>query len=146
MANSEADTKFYPPEATRPEMPLSNHNIFTLAAVGFIAYYVVGMWHELLGHGLALYLYGARHFVLTSTSLGATDEMSPSSTTASRVVEAAGSLSTILLGIAVYPLVYRTFRDKANPVLRLFLWLVAAIAMSVMLRSRGWQMSVTGRL
>ena len=127
MGNSEADSKCYPPKAVRPEMPLGNHNIFTLAAVGFIAYYVVGMWHELLGHGLALYLYGARHFVLTSTSLGATDEISPSSTTASRVVEAAGSLSTILLGIAVYPLVYRTFRDRANPVLRLFLWLVAAI-------------------
>ena len=127
MADSEGDTKFYPPKAARPEMPLSNHNIFTLAAVGFIAYYVVGMWHELLGHGLALYLYGARHFVLTSTSLVATDEISPSSTTASRVVEAAGSLSTIILGIVLYPLIYRTFRDRANPVLRLFLWLVAAI-------------------
>ena len=127
MANSEADTKFCPPEAARPEMPLSNHNIFTLAAVGFIAYYVVGMWHELLGHGLALYLYGARHFVLTSTSLDSTDGILPSSATASRVVAAAGSLSTILLGIALYPLVSRTFRDRANPVLRLFLWLVAAI-------------------
>ena len=88
---------------------------------------MVGMWHELLGHGLALYLYGARRFVLTSTSLQSTDGISSSSPTASRVVEAAGSLSTILLGIALYPLVYRTFRDRANLVLRLFLWLVAAI-------------------
>lgn len=117
----------YPPKAARPEMPLSNHNFFTLAAVGFLAYYMVGMWHEILGHGLALYLYGARHFVLTSTSLDSTDGLFPSSTTASRVVDAAGSLSTILLGIALYPLVYRAFRDRANPVLRLFLWLVAAI-------------------
>jgi hypothetical protein len=117
----------YPPETARPEMPLRNHNFFTLAAIGFLAYYIVGMWHEVLGHGLALYLYGARHFVLTSTSMGSTDGMSSSSASASRVVEAAGSLSTILLGIALYPLVYRTFRDRAKPVLRLFLWLVAAV-------------------
>ena len=117
----------HPPKAARPEMPISNHNVFTLAAIGFLAYYVVGMWHEILGHGLALYLYGARHFMLTSTSMGSTDLLLPSSTTASRVVDAAGSLSTILLGIALYPLVYSTFRDRANPVLRLFLWLVAAI-------------------
>ena len=120
-----------PPKAARPEIPLSNHNVFTLAAVGFLAYYVVGMWHELLGHGLALYLalylYGARHFVLTSTSLHSTDGLLPSSPTASRIVEAAGSLSTIVLGIALYPLVYRTFRYRANPISRLFLWVVAAI-------------------
>ena len=115
----------FPPKTARPE--ISNHNVFTLAAVGFLAYYVVGMWHELLGHGLALYLYGARHFVLTSTSMHSTDGILPSGASAHRVVEAAGSLSTILLGIALYPLVYRAFRDRANPVLRLFLWLVAAI-------------------
>ena len=91
----------YPPKITRPEITLCNHNFFTLAAVGFLAYYVVGMWHELLGHGLALYLYGARHFVLTSTSMHSTDEILPSGTTAHRVVEAAGSLLTILLGIAL---------------------------------------------
>ena len=117
----------YPRKAARPEMLSGNHNILTLAAVGFLAYYVVGMWHELLGHGLALCLYGARHFVLTSTSLGSTDRLVSRSSAAPRVIEAAGSLSTIVFGIGLYPLVYRTFRDRANPVLRLFLWLVAAI-------------------
>jgi hypothetical protein len=93
----------YPPKAARPEMPLSNHNFFTLAAVGFLAYYIVGMWHEILGHGLALYLYGTRHFLLTSTSMASTDGLLRSSTAASRVVDAAGSLSTILLGIRPLP-------------------------------------------
>src|SRR5258708_39445150 len=49
------------------------HNLVTLAAVGFLAYYTVVMCHEGAGHGLALYLFGARHFVLTPTSIHITD-------------------------------------------------------------------------
>jgi hypothetical protein len=45
------------------------HSVPTLAAIGFLAYYVVTMCHEVLGHGVAFYMLGAHHFVLTSTSM-----------------------------------------------------------------------------
>jgi|GEM_PF-6976440 len=113
--------------STSPATP-GKHNLPTLAAVGFLAYYIVSMWHEVVGHGLANYLYGARHFVLTSTSIGSPDP-DRGLPGASRIISAAGSLSTILLGLVLYPLVRRSFRHKTNPVLRLFLWLVSAVGL-----------------
>jgi len=77
------------------------HSVPTLAAIGFLAYYVVTMCHEVLGHGVAFYMLGAHHFVLTSTSIDSSDTLvafAPG-TLGYRFICAAGSLSTILLGI-----------------------------------------------
>jgi hypothetical protein len=52
---------------------LKRHSIWTLAAIGFLAYYITVMWHEIIGHGSMMYLFGVRHFVLTSTSIDALD-------------------------------------------------------------------------
>ena len=51
------------------------HSVPTLAAIGFLAYYVVTMCHEVLGHGVAFYMLGAHHFVLTSTSMDSSDTL-----------------------------------------------------------------------
>jgi len=77
----------------------------TLAAVGFLAYYTVVMCHEVAGHGLALYLFGARHFVLTSTSIDITDHpwALASWGTPNRIVSLAGPLATLLLSLLTFP-------------------------------------------
>ena len=105
------------------------HSVPTLAAIGFLAYYVVVMCHEVLGHGVAFYMLGAHHFVLTSTSIDSSDTLAAFApgTLGYRFICAAGSLSTILLGALLYPLLILVLRKRANITLRIFLWLVVAV-------------------
>ena len=105
------------------------HSVPTLAAIGFLAYYVVLMCHEVLGHGVAFRALGAHHFVLTSTSIDSSDTLAAfaPATLGYRFINAAGSLSTILLGILLYPLLILAMRKRANITLRIFLWLVVAV-------------------
>jgi hypothetical protein len=108
------------------------HSIWTTAAIGFLAYYCIVMWHELAGHGTAMYLLGARHFILTSTSLDTTDWAATQQvTTGDRFVSMAGSFSNILLGIALYPLFKTLFQRGTNLALCLFLWLVSAVGVFI---------------
>jgi hypothetical protein len=105
------------------------HSVPTLAAIGFLAYYVVLMCHEVLGHGVAFRMLGAHHFVLTSTSIDSSDTLAAFApqTLGYRFINAAGSLSTILLGILLYPFLILARRRRANITLRIFLWLVVAV-------------------
>jgi len=105
------------------------HSVPTLAAIGFLAYYVVLMCHEVLGHGVAFRMLGAHHFVLTSTSIDSSDTLAAFApeTLGYRFINAAGSLSTILLGILLYPLLILAMRKRTNITLRIFLWLVVAV-------------------
>jgi hypothetical protein len=105
------------------------HSVPTLAAVGFLAYYSVTMCHEVLGHGIAFYILGAHHFVLTSTAIDSSDKLAAIAfgTLGYRFINAAGSLSTILFGILLYPLLILAMRKRANITLRIFLWLVVAV-------------------
>jgi hypothetical protein len=104
------------------------HSIWTLAAVGFLAYYITVMWHEAFGHGTAFYLVGAHHFILTSTSMFSPDfPMSTHPTLAVRFVVLAGPLANAVMGLVIYPLFRASSRRNANLTLRFFLWLLAAL-------------------
>lgn len=108
------------------------HSIWTTAAVGFLAYYCIVMWHELLGHGTAMYILGARHFILTSTSLDTTDWAATRAVTlGDRWVAMAGAISNIVLGLALYPVLRVMLRRRANPALCLFLWLMSAVGIYI---------------
>jgi hypothetical protein len=128
-------TTFTPAQMTSFTPAASNHahayrhSVPTLAAIGFLAYYVVVMCHEVLGHGVAFYMLGAHHFVLTSTSIDSSDTLAAFApgTLGYRFICAAGSLSTILLGVLLYPLLILVLRKRANITLRIFLWLVVAV-------------------
>lgn len=110
-------------------MKPKEHNFFTLAAVGFLAFYTVVMCHEILGHGGADYFYGARQFYLTSLSMGITDQPTSSSgwIDPGRVIAAAGSLSTIALSLILYPLLKSLFAKGEKPTLCLYVWLLVFI-------------------
>ena len=104
-------------------------SIWTLAALGFLAYYITVMWHEIMGHGLTLYLIGAHHFILTSTSMNSPDIQytADTITLGNRVVSVDGAISNIVLGLALFPLFRSLTRKNANFTLRLFLWLLCAL-------------------
>ncbi|WP_394845117.1 hypothetical protein LZC95_49700 [Pendulispora brunnea] len=106
-----------------------NHDILTLSAIGYIAYYLIVQWHEVVGHGLPFYLMGSRHLLLTSTSMDAPDNIPAVAvgTMGSRFVSVSGSLSTILLALVLYPWLRHAIRTRANISLRFFLWLMVAI-------------------
>jgi hypothetical protein len=105
------------------------HNPWTLAALGFLAYYITVMWHEIAGHGLALYLVGAHHFILTSTSMTSPDfelltqRISPSA----RFVSVAGVLANFVLGSALFPLYRFVSRRNAGLTICFFIWLLTAL-------------------
>ena len=105
------------------------HSIWTLAAVGFLAYYITAMWHEILGHGSIMYVIGAHHFILTSTSMHSPeiDFTAGRITLGGRVVLMAGAISNIVLGIALYPVFRFLTLRRANLTLRYFLWLLVAL-------------------
>ena len=109
------------------------HSFWTLAAVGFLAYYVTVMWHEVVGHGSVMYLIGARHFILTSTSIDTSDlqAAAQSVTLGDRLVSMAGSVSNVVLGILLYPLFRVLCRKNASLTLRLFLWLLMAVGLFI---------------
>jgi hypothetical protein len=108
---------------------VAQHNLWTLAALGFLAYYMTVMWHEIAGHGLALYLIGAHHFVLTSTSMTSPDFQFLTDRTAlsGRFVAVAGVLANFVLGMALFPFIRLLSRRNANLTTRYFLWLLAAL-------------------
>lgn len=105
------------------------HNLWTLAALGFLAYYITAMWHEIAGHGFAMYLLGIHRFILTSTSMFSPDRQFAAGqiTLGDRLVAAAGAIANIVLGITIYPLFRHLTRSGANLTLRLFLWLLVAL-------------------
>lgn len=105
------------------------HSIWTLAAAGFLAYYITVMWHEIFGHGTAGYLLGARHFILTSTSMFSPDLPISTQriTLGGRFVAFAGPLANAIIGVVIYPIFRIATRRNANLTLRYFLWLVAAL-------------------
>jgi hypothetical protein len=105
------------------------HSVSTLAALGFLAYYITVMWHEVLGHGSVMYMIGVRHFILTSTSMFSPElQFAPGRITlGGRLVLLAGPFSNTVLGLLLYPLFRRLTRDKANLTLRYFLWLLTAL-------------------
>lgn len=108
------------------------HSIVTTAAIGFLAYYFIVMWHELLGHGTAMYILGARHFVLTSTSLDTTDWAATRSVTlGDRFIAMAGFFSNIALGLATYPILKVVLQRGKNLKLSLFLWLMSAVGVFI---------------
>src|ERR1700733_301968 len=109
------------------------HSVPTLAALGFLAYYVVTMCHEVLGHGVAFYMLGAHHFVLTSTSIDSSDMLAAFAPgrLGYRFINAAGSLSTILLGILLYPLLILAMRKRAH----ITLSIIAALAVPLLAKS-----------
>jgi hypothetical protein len=108
---------------------LKGHSIWTLSAIGFLAYYITVMWHEIIGHGSMMYLFGARHFLLTSTSIDALD-LPPNAqdgTLAGRMISMSGAISNVVLGVVLYAVFRILTRRNANITLRFFLWLLAAL-------------------
>jgi hypothetical protein len=102
---------------------------WTLAALGFLAYYITVMWHEIIGHGATLYLLGARQFILTSTSMHSPDVelWGPHITAGARFVLVSGALSNIALGLILYPVFRALTRRNASFTARYLLWLLVAL-------------------
>jgi hypothetical protein len=104
------------------------HSIWTLSALGFLAYYITVMWHEVIGHGSMMYLFGVRHFVLTSTSIdGALPANAQNGTIRGRLIVMNGAISNVILGVALYAVFRILTRRNASLTWRVFLWLLAAL-------------------
>jgi hypothetical protein len=127
-ANTLVDPTVRPP-AARGREHLREHSLWTLAALGFLAYYFTVMWHEILGHGATLYVIGARHFVLTSTSMHSPEISFGGEriTPGARLALVAGPLSNAVLGIVLYPIFRFVTLKGASLTLRFFLWLLTAL-------------------
>jgi hypothetical protein len=110
---------------------LKRHSISTLSAIGFLAYYITVMWHEIIGHGSMMYLFGVRSFVLTSTSINMDALLLPArardGTVGGRLIAMNGAISNVILGVALYSVLRILTRRNANLTWRVFVWLLAAL-------------------
>lgn len=91
-------------------------NLWTVIAVGTVAYAACDMAHEVLGHGLACALTGVRALSLSTVAL--------QTGTSSRLVAAAGSIANVAVGALAMSLFRRGTTFSA---LRYFLWLFASV-------------------
>jgi hypothetical protein len=110
---------------------LTRHSIWTLSAIGFLAYYITVMWHEIVGHGSMMYLFGVRSFVLTSTSISMDALILPAraqnGTVGGRLIAMNGAISNVILGVALYFVFRILTRNNAKLAWRVFFWLLAAL-------------------
>jgi hypothetical protein len=97
-------------------LPVRKDDLWTLVAIGVLAYMIPNVLHEGLGHGGVAWLYGAHRITVTSTYMEAGFD--------NRWILAAGTLVNLafgLLGVAVL----RGMRGASMP-LRFFVWSVTA--------------------
>lgn len=96
----------------------------TVAAMAVVTYLLSAFTHEMLGHGVASLLVGAR--IVHVTSLDLVYDASHLTAAQGRFIAAAGCAAQfILAGILI--LVYRAVRDRVAPTTRYFLWLLLYI-------------------
>jgi hypothetical protein len=108
-----------------------SHSIWTLSAIGFLAYYTTVMWHEIVGHGSMMYLFGVRCFVLNSTNISIDGLVLPAraqiGTVGGRLIAMNGAFSNVILGVALYYVFRVITRNNGSLTWRVFLWLLAAL-------------------
>ena len=127
----------------------------TLVGISCVAAFITVQGHEVLGHGLAAYLCGARSFQLGPTgiyfALPGSSVVFASSPLEDRWIAAAGALFNLVVGIAFYVIFRKT--SNTSPGNRFFLWLLATLnlftlpsymAFSALSRQGDWQDVVKG--
>jgi len=90
-------------------------NVWTVIALGIVAYAACDMVHEVLGHGLACVLTGGRAISLSTIAL--------QTESSSRVVAAAGSIANVIAGLLAFLAFRRGSRFGPS---RHFMWLFAS--------------------
>jgi len=90
-------------------------NLWTVIAVGIVAYAACDMVHEVLGHGVACALTGGHAISLSTVALQTESE--------SRIVAAAGSVANVIAGLLSLLAFRRGSRFSPS---RLFLWVFAS--------------------
>jgi len=90
-------------------------NLWTVIAVGIVAYAACDMVHEVLGHGVACALTGGHAISLSTVALQTESE--------SRIVAAAGSIANVIAGLLALLAFRRGSRFSPS---RHFLWLFAS--------------------
>ena len=113
-----------PPEA---DTGLAHSNIWTIAAIAVVAYSLANVLHEGLGHGGACLLVGGHPRTLNAIFF--TYDHAQVSSTGARVIAAAGGVVNLMTGAAALGALKIT--RLRNPALRYFLWLFAAVSMSM---------------
>src|SRR2546422_10830866 len=99
-----------------PSPPTSARtSLWTVIAIGTVAYAACGMVHEIIGHGLACALTGVRALSLSTVAL--------QTGSSSRFVAAAGPIANVVVGMFALSL-FR--RGTAFTAMRYFLWLFAS--------------------
>jgi hypothetical protein len=110
---------------------MKRHSIWTLSAIGFLAYYITVMWHEIVGHGSMMYLFGVRCFVLNSTNISIDGLVLPAraqnGTVGGRLIAMNGAFSNVILGGILYYAFRVVTRKNGSLTWRVFLWLLAAL-------------------
>jgi hypothetical protein len=111
---------------------LDNNNIVTILCVSLISFYFYIMPHEVLGHGVAMYLFGHRELFLNSTSMDTLDTVSNyfgGKIFASDVIACAGSFVDVVVAFALVAYFLRISKARRSGALAYFVWTCAVANM-----------------
>jgi hypothetical protein len=107
------------------QSPAREHHIASLATIGFLSYSFITMWHELIGHGLTMYFFGARSFVLTSTTIDAADFDISRIPLQEALIAMNGSLFNLFIGVILFFVLRIAIQNRWSITWRFLLWNVA---------------------
>lgn len=111
---------------------LDGNSIVTVLCISLISFYFYIMPHEVLGHGVAMYLFGHRELFLNSTSMDTLDTVSNyfgGKIFASDVIAGAGSFVDVVLAFALGAIFLKISKARCNGALAYFVWTCAVANM-----------------
>jgi hypothetical protein len=111
---------------------LDNNNLITILCISLISFYFYIMPHEVLGHGITMYLFGHREFMLNSTSMDTLDKVSHyfgGTTFAWDVIASAGSFVDVVVAFALGAYFLKISKERCSGALAYFVWTCATANM-----------------
>lgn len=111
---------------------LDRNNIIVMLCVSLISFYFYIMPHEVLGHGVTMFLFGHREFFLNSTSIDNIDHVSHyfgGETFATDIISVAGSFVDVVIALALGAYFLKISKERCSGALAYFLWTCAVANM-----------------
>jgi hypothetical protein len=113
---------------TKNDARLDRNNIITILCISLISFYFYIMPHEVLGHGVTMFLFGHREFILNSTAIGNMDTVSNyfgGKVFASIVISSAGSFVDVVIALALGAFFLKMSKRHCSGALAYLVWTCA---------------------
>ncbi|MET3653974.1 hypothetical protein [Dyella japonica] len=117
---------------TKSDSRTDHNNIVVILCISLISFYFYIMPHEVLGHGVTMFLFGHRQFLLNSTSIDNIDSVSHylgGATFAIDIISVAGSFVDVVIALVLGGYFLKISKERCSGALAYFVWTCAVANM-----------------